>query len=55
MIYTVRPGPHPNTDFEAHIHPSIKEPNIDQEYYIDEFVFDDDILLTEKKRKKLEN
>jgi len=54
-IYTVRPGSYPNTDFEAHIHPTIKEPNIDKEYYIDEFVFDDDILLTEEKRKKLEN
>lgn len=54
-IYTVRPGPYPNTDFEAHIHPSIKEPNIDKEYYIDEFVFDDDKLLTGVKRKKLQN
>jgi len=54
-IYTVRPAPYPNTNFEAHIHPSIKEPKIDKEYYIDEFVFDDDKLLTSEKRKKLEN
>ncbi len=54
-IYTVRPAPYPNTNFEAHIHPAIKEPNIDKEYYIDEFVFDDDKLLTGEKRKKLEN
>ncbi len=54
-IYTVRPAPYPNTDFEAHIHPAIKEPNIDKEYYIDEFVFDDDKLLTGEKRKKLPN
>lgn len=54
-IYTVRPAPYPNRDFEAHIHPSIKEPNIDKEYYIDEFVFDDDKLLTGEKRKKLQN
>ena len=54
-IYTVRPAPYPNTSFEAHIHPSIKEPNIDKEYYIDEFVFDDDRLLTSEKRKALEN
>ncbi len=39
----------------AHIHTSIKEPNIDNEYYIDEFVFDDDKLLTGAKRKALEN
>lgn len=54
-IYTVRPAPYPGRNFEAHIHPSIKEPNIDKEYYIDEFVFDDDSLLTGEKRKKLEN
>jgi protocatechuate 3,4-dioxygenase beta subunit len=54
-IYTVRPAPYPNTDFEAHIHPAIKEPNIEKEYYIDEFVFDDDKLLTGEKRKKLQN
>lgn len=54
-IYTVRPAPYPNTDFEAHIHPAIKEPNIEKEYYIDEFVFDDDTLLTAEKRKKLPN
>lgn len=54
-IYTVRPASYPNTDFEAHIHPTIKEPNIEKEYYIDEFVFDDDKLLTGEKRKKLTN
>ncbi|MEO8413245.1 MAG: hypothetical protein ABI472_06280 [Ginsengibacter sp.] len=54
-IYTVRPAPYPNRNIEAHIHPSIKEPNIDKEYYIDEFVFDDDKLLTGEKRKKLPN
>lgn len=54
-IYTIRPAPYPNEDIPAHIHTSIKEPNIDNEYYIDEFVFDDDKLLTTKKRKALEN
>jgi len=54
-IYTIRPAPYPNDIMPAHIHTSIKEPNIDDEYYIDEFVFDDDILLTGKKRKALEN
>jgi len=53
-IYTVRPAPYPNRDFEAHIHPTIKEPGIN-EYYIDEFVFDDDKLLTGAKRKRLQN
>lgn len=54
-IYTIKPAPYPNEDMPAHIHTSIKEPNIDNEYYIDEFVFDDDQLLTTEKRKALEN
>ena len=54
-IYTVRPAPYPNEDMPAHIHTSIKEPTVGNEYYIDEFVFDDDKLLTGAKRKKLEN
>ncbi len=54
-IYTIRPAPYPNDNMPAHIHTSIKEPHIDDEYYIDEFVFDDDILLSGKKRKALEN
>jgi protocatechuate 3,4-dioxygenase, beta subunit len=54
-IYTVRPASYPNSNIEAHIHLSIKEPGIDNEYYIDEFVFDDDPLLTAAKRKQLPN
>jgi len=53
-LYTIRPSPYPDRDIPAHIHPSIKEPGLN-EYYIDEFVFDDDKLLTPDKRKKLEN
>ncbi len=54
-IYTIRPAPYPNETIPAHIHTSIKEPNIGNEYYIDEFVFDDDKLLTSEKRNALEN
>jgi len=54
-IYTVRPAGYPNTDMPAHIHLSIKEPNIPDEYYTDELVFDDDRLLTGAKRKRLSN
>ena len=54
-IYTIKPAPYPNDNIPAHIHTSIKEPNIDNEYYIDEFVFDNDKLLTGTKRKALEN
>lgn len=54
-IYTIRPAPYPNENIPAHIHISIKEPEIKNEYYIDEFVFDDDKLLTGEKRKALES
>ena len=54
-LYTNRPGPYPGRDSPAHIHPSVKEPGIDPEYYIDDFVFDDDRLLTGAKRKALPN
>jgi protocatechuate 3,4-dioxygenase beta subunit len=54
-IYTIRPGTYPSRDEPAHIHVSIKEPDVDQNYYIDDFVFDDDRLLTAKRRKDLEN
>jgi protocatechuate 3,4-dioxygenase, beta subunit len=53
-IYTVRPAPYPNSNLPAHIHPAIKEPGLN-EYYIDEFVFDDDLRLTAQKREALEN
>ncbi len=54
-IYTIRPANYPNSDMPAHIHLSIKEPQIDDEYYTDDLVFDDDIKLTSAKRKKLKN
>lgn len=54
-IYTIRPAPYPGTDIPAHIHLSVKEPGIKDEYYTDELVFDDDRLLTGKKRKTFEN
>ncbi len=54
-VYTIRPAPYPNRNIPAHIHISIKEPDITNEYYIDELVFDDDKLLTSDKRKKMEN
>jgi protocatechuate 3,4-dioxygenase beta subunit len=54
-IYTVRPASYPDSKEPAHIHPSIVEPGIENPYYIDEFVFDDDILLSGQKRKNAEN
>jgi protocatechuate 3,4-dioxygenase beta subunit len=54
-LRTIRPAPYPHRDIPAHIHLSIKEPKIVNEYYIDELVFDDDALLTARKRSQLEN
>jgi protocatechuate 3,4-dioxygenase beta subunit len=54
-IYTNRPGAYPNSKEPAHIHPSVREPGLANEYYLDEFVFDDDPLLTTQKRKAMQN
>ena len=51
---TLRPAPYPSRDIPAHIHPVVKEPG-KNEYYLDEYVFADDPLLTPEKRGKLEN
>lgn len=53
-FYTFRPAAYPNGIGPAHIHITLKEPN-KNEYYIDEFLFDDDPLLIEKERSKLNN
>ena len=45
---------HSRGDNPAHIHPIVKEPD-KNEYYIDEYVFDDDPLLTQERRSKLED
>jgi protocatechuate 3,4-dioxygenase, beta subunit len=54
-IYTVRPGAYPGWRDPAHIHLTIKEPDREDAYYIDDVVFDDDSLLTTEKRLKMEN
>ena len=54
-IYTVKPASYPNSQIMAHIHPAIKEPNIDVPYYIDEWVFNDDPFLTQSQRNNSTN
>lgn len=51
-FYTLRPASYPNSTAPQHIHPTIKEPG-KNEYWIDEFVFDDDPNLTATERNKL--
>jgi protocatechuate 3,4-dioxygenase beta subunit len=54
-IYTSRPAQYPNEKIEAHIHVFIKEPYIDVPYAISEWIFNDDPLVTDALRKKLDN
>ncbi len=44
-IKTIRPAPYPDDVLPAHIHLSVKEPDVANEYYTDEINFDDDKLL----------
>ncbi|MFZ6025160.1 MAG: intradiol ring-cleavage dioxygenase [Bacteroidota bacterium] len=50
-IHTIRPAPYPGEQIPAHIHLMIKEPCIQNEYWIDDLVFDDDPLLIPHRKK----
>jgi protocatechuate 3,4-dioxygenase, beta subunit len=50
-FFTLVPASYPNSSNPKHIHPTIKEPGF-SEYFIDDFVFEDDPLLPEKERIK---
>ncbi|MFI5154302.1 MAG: hypothetical protein ACHQET_13265 [Chitinophagales bacterium] len=52
-FYTLKPAAYPGHQIPAHIHPIIKEPEMN-EYYIDEFLFNDDPFLTSEERKRQE-
>jgi protocatechuate 3,4-dioxygenase beta subunit len=51
-FYTLVPASYPNSTNPKHIHPTIKEPGY-SEYWIDEFVFDDDPLLPDSEKNKI--
>jgi protocatechuate 3,4-dioxygenase beta subunit len=53
-FFTLRPAAYPGGTTPAHIHIIVKEPDNDP-YWIDEFVFDDDPLLTKEDRGKMHN
>lgn len=53
-FYTCKPAPYPERNSASHIHPVIKEPGTN-EYYIDNYVFEGDPLLTAAERKKMQN
>ncbi|MEP6514202.1 MAG: hypothetical protein ABJA79_10045, partial [Parafilimonas sp.] len=52
-FYTLKPAPYPGAKIPAHIHPVIKESD-KNEYWIDEYLFDDDPLLTSSEKNKQE-
>ena len=50
-FYTLVPASYPNSNNPKHIHPTIKEPG-KTEYWIDEYVFDNDPLLPASERTR---
>ncbi|MDO6388815.1 intradiol ring-cleavage dioxygenase [Pontibacter sp. BT731] len=50
-FYTTRPGTYPSRNEPAHIHVTVKEPD-KNEYYLDDFLFEDDPLLTPQVRRE---
>lgn len=50
QFYTLRPSAYPGRKDPAHIHITVKEPD-KNEYWIDDFLFDDDPKLTKQMRK----
>ncbi|TMI94807.1 MAG: intradiol ring-cleavage dioxygenase [Bacteroidetes bacterium] len=53
-FFTLRPAAYPGRQVPEHIHVTIKEPD-KNEYWIDEYLFDDDPLLTDKERKNCQD
>ena len=50
---SIRPASYPNRQAPQHIHPLIKEPGTSL-YWIDEFLFDDDPLLSQNEKSRQE-
>ncbi len=52
QFLTLKPASYPGSTIPAHIHPTIKEVCC-TEYYIDDYLFDNDVFLTKEERRKL--
>jgi len=48
-FYTLKPAAYPGRKDPAHIHATLKEPTVN-EYWIDEYLFEDDPRLTQEER-----
>lgn len=53
-FFTFRPASYPNRREPEHIHLTVKEPD-KNEYYLEDYLFEGDSLLTDEKRSKLRN
>lgn len=53
-FYTLRPASYPNSRNPQHIHATVKEPD-KKEYWIDEYLFDDDPFLTDVEKGHLQD
>ncbi|MCY1543413.1 hypothetical protein D9M68_792300 [compost metagenome] len=53
-FYTYRPAAYPDGSEPEHIHITVKEPE-KNEYYLDEYLFNDDPLLTPALKNRLPN
>jgi protocatechuate 3,4-dioxygenase beta subunit len=53
QFYTLKPASYPNSNIPRHIHVVVKEPD-KNEYWIDEYLFDDDPFLTASERRRQE-
>ena len=53
-FYTFRPASYPDRSEPEHVHITVKEPDKNP-YYLDNYIFDDDPLLTESERKGLKS
>jgi protocatechuate 3,4-dioxygenase beta subunit len=53
-FYTFRPAAYPGGSEPEHIHITVKEPD-KNEYYLDDYLFDDDPILSQNKIAKLNN
>ncbi|WP_341227608.1 intradiol ring-cleavage dioxygenase [uncultured Arcticibacterium sp.] len=54
-LYTAMPGTYPSRDEPAHVHISVKEDKMKAPYYLDDFVFDNDPILSTRRRNRMEN
>ena len=54
QITTIRPAPYPNASLPAHLHLYVGEPGR-RPYYVDDVVFEDDPLVTDRYREAAEN